>query len=206
MRLFLCLGVVLALLASCTTKQPFADDAAVAAVAYREPGPATITLYTMIRNQTGSGGHSSLLINASERVIFDPAGSFYSDLVPERNDVLFGISPRIEQAYRSGHARSTYHVLSQTIEVTPEQAETAYRLALANGPTPRAFCASATSALLRSVPGFEGLKSTMYPTNLSQQFAKLPGVRESRYYEDDNPDLQTGLAANNEKLLSEDSE
>ena len=34
----------------------------------------SISLFTMVNNQNGRGGHSSLLIHASERVIFDPAG------------------------------------------------------------------------------------------------------------------------------------
>lgn len=207
MRLFLCLGALVLALAGCATQQqPNADNAAIAAVSYRDPGPATITLYTMVRNSTGTGGHSALLINASQRVIFDPAGSFYSEVVPERNDVLFGITPRIEFAYRSGHARSTYHVLSQTIEVTPEQAETAYRLAVQNGTVAPAFCASATSSLLQKVPGFGSINSTLNPTGLARQFAELPGVVESRYYEDDDPDLEAALAAENAALLAEQGE
>jgi len=206
MRFLLCLGALMVVLSGCATKQPYADDTSIAAVSYRDPGGASITLYTMIRNKTGSGGHSSLLINASERVIFDPAGSFYSDLVPERNDVLFGITPRIEKAYRSGHARSTYHVLSQTISVTSQQAEIAYRLALQNGAVAGVFCANATSGLLSQVPGFEEIKVTMYPTKLSEQFSRIPGVVESRYYEDDDPDLERALAANNAQLLVGQSE
>ena len=124
--------------AGCAEKQPFADEATVAAARYRSDAPPSITLYTMVNNRTGKGGHSSLLINASESVIFDPAGSFYADIVPERNDVLFGISPRVEKAYRSAHARTTFHVVRQTVPVTAAQAETAYRLALANGAVPGA--------------------------------------------------------------------
>ncbi len=75
--------VLAATLAGCATNQPYADDATIAAVAYREPGPATLTLYTMVNNRTGKGGHSSLMINASQRVIFDPAGSFYADRIEQ---------------------------------------------------------------------------------------------------------------------------
>lgn len=193
MRPFLCLAGLAVVLAGCAVQGPYADDATVAAVSYQNPAPASITLYTMIRNSTGSGGHSSLLINASEQVIFDPAGSFNYELTPERNDVLFGITPRLEQAYRSAHARSTYHVLSQTIQLTPEQAEMAYQLALQNGSVAGAFCANATSTLLSRLPGFETIRTTMFPTNLADQFSALPGVTEDRYYEDDNPDLQVSL-------------
>ncbi|MCF6232901.1 MAG: hypothetical protein L3J36_07375 [Rhodobacteraceae bacterium] len=188
-------------MAGCTpAQQPNADPAVVAAVAYREPGPATLTLYTMINNRTGQGGHTSLMINASERVIFDPSGSFRADVVPERDDVLFGVTPNVELAYRGSHARSTHHVLVQKIKVTSEQAEIAYRLALSNGRVPGAFCTSATSKLLQQVPGFENIKTVMFPTKLSSQFEAMPGVQSSRYYEDDSADLQDGLARNNAAL------
>lgn len=169
-------------------------------MAYRDPGPSTLTLYTMINNRTGNGGHTSLMINASERVIFDPAGSFQADIVPERDDVLYGITPPVKNAYRGSHARSTFHVLIQEIEVTPEQAETAYRLALQNGPVPGAFCTSATAQLLQKVPGFENIRSVMYPVKLADQFEALPGVRSERYYENDSADLKDGLVRNNALL------
>jgi len=199
----ICLGGLLLALAGCGELQaPFADDATVAAVSYRDPGPASITLYTMVNNRTGDGGHSAILINASERIIFDPAGSFYADIVPERNDVLFGITPEVEKAYRSAHARTTYHVRSQTIPVTPEQAEIAFRLALDSGPVAKAFCTNATSGLLRALPGFEKINLTFWPTTLSKQVATLEGVVEDLYYETDDPDLQKALAEGNAKLLA----
>lgn len=200
MRVLLGIGPLLFALAGCASQQPYADATEIAAVSYRNPGPSTLTLYTMVNNRSGAGAHSSLMINASERVIFDPAGSFYLSIVPERNDVLFGITPRVEAAYRGAHARSTYHVIHQTVEVTPQQAEIAYQLALNNGAVPGAFCSNATSRLLRQVPGFESIRYTMSPTALSEQFATLPGVRTERYYEDDSPDLQAALARNNAEL------
>ena len=186
--------------AGCTSKQPYADDATIAAVSYRHPGSASLTLFTMINNRTGRGGHTSLIINASERIIFDPAGSFKADIVPERNDVLYGITPPVENAYRGAHARSTFHVLVQHLDVTPEQAEVAYRLAISNGPVPGTFCASATAQLLHKVPGFEGIKSTLYPVKLADQFGAIPGVTSQRYYEDDSADLQIGLQKSNATL------
>lgn len=195
---FLSLAALMLAIAGCTTKsQPNADPATIAAVSYRAPGPSTLTLYTMINNRTGSGGHSSLMINATERVIFDPAGSFVADKVPERDDVLFGITPGVEKAYRGSHARSTFHVLVQEVEVTPEQAEVAYRLALNSGPVADAFCASATSKILQQVPGMESINSVLYPVKLSDQFEAIPGVKSDRYYENDSADLQDGLVRNN---------
>lgn len=200
MRRVICGLVAAVAVAGCTVNEQYADDQAVAAASYRDSGPPSLTLYTMINNRSGEGAHSALMINASERVIFDPAGSFYSDVTPERHDVLFGITPYIEKAYRSAHARSTYHVVSQKIVVSPDQAQTAYQLALNNGSVPSAFCANATSKLLAKVPGFEAIDSTMYPKTLMAQFEQVPGVHTDRYYENDSPDLQRALVETNEAL------
>lgn len=77
--------------------------------------------------------------------------------------------------YRSAHARSTYHVVSQTIDVSAQQAQIAYQLALQSGPVMDAFCASSISELLSQVPGFESITGTMSPNKLSRQFETIPG-------------------------------
>ncbi|WP_406648381.1 hypothetical protein QEZ52_04990 [Aliisedimentitalea scapharcae] len=196
--MFLILGAVCLALGACTRpQQPNADDATIAAVSYRDPGPATLTLYTMVNNRSGQGAHASLMINASERVIFDPAGSFKADIIPERNDVLFGITPAAEKAYRGSHARETHHVVVQTLEVTPEQAQIAYNLALRAGPVAGAYCANSTATILKQVPGLESINVTFYPVKLADQFGTLPGAVTKKYYENDSADLQEGLAQNN---------
>jgi len=199
------LGVALALLfavAGCASvnNKPNADPSEIAAVSYRNAPETAITLYTMVNNQTGRGAHTSMQIDASESVIFDPAGSFKADVVPERNDVLFGIRPAVQRAYIGAHARETHHVVIQRIVVSPEQAERAYQLALAAGPVPNAFCASATSRLLAQVPGFENIRSVMYPVRLKEQFEDIPGVVTTAYYEDDAGGIDEGVARSNDAL------
>lgn len=186
------LGLVLS---GCATGTPNADPATIAAVSYRNPGPKFMTLYTMVNNRSGSGAHSGLVISSSETILFDPAGSFYLKGIPERDDVLYGISPGIEWAYKSAHARSSHHVVAQTVQLTPEQAQIAYQLAVQNGPVGQAFCTNATSSLIRKIPGFESVKTTFYPKKLSDQFGTLPGVKTEQYFEDDSPDLEAALAA-----------
>lgn len=172
----------------------YASNERVQEVAYRAPGPATLTVLTMVNNRTGSGGHTAVMINGSQRVIFDPAGSFVNDRVPEQQDVLFGVTPAVLAGYKSAHARSSYHVVSQTVEVTNEQAETALKLALSNGAVPQTYCTNAASGVLRQVPGFEDIQQTFYPTNLMKQMSQRPGVVEDRYYEDDEGTIQDGIA------------
>ncbi|ABF62726.1 hypothetical protein [Ruegeria sp. TM1040] len=190
-----------AALAGCAAPQrPDADPETIASVAYRDAGKPSMTLITVVNNRTGEGGHTALMVNASERVIFDPAGSFYADIVPERQDVLFGISPRIFQAYRSAHARSTFHVVTQEVPLTPEQAQIAYQLVTTNGRVAGAFCANATSSILQQIPGFESIDVTFYPVKLQEQMAQFPGVVTDKYYEDDSEDLKAGLAQGNAAL------
>lgn len=183
-------------LAGCATNSPGPDStpAQAAAAAYVHDGPPEITLYTMINNRSGSGAHTSILINASQRVVFDPAGSVRLGSVPEVGDVLYGITPRVRDFYERAHARETFHVRIQTIQVSPQVAEMALNLARSNGSVASAQCAASTSALLRKLPGFESIKGTWYPNNLADQFAKLPGVQERFLYEDDADDKAIAIA------------
>lgn len=194
LRLLACLSVALAI-AACTpaARAPDASQAQIDAVAYRDAGPATLTLITMINNSSGSGGHTALMINGSQRVIFDPAGSFYHETIPERGDVIFGISPQVLQAYKGAHARAAFHVVTQEVQVAPEVAEQALRLALAQGRVPSAQCATATSGILRQLPGFQGVQSSWFPAKLMESFAAIPGVVEDRYYENDAGDVLDGV-------------
>lgn len=197
MRVVCLLVTAFALLAGCAGPQPFAPAKEIAAVSYRNEGPRELTLLTMVNNRSGAGAHTALVISASERVIFDPAGSFKARGVPERNDVLFGISPSVERSFISAHSRSTHRVVVQTLEVTPEQAEIAYQLALQAGPVPGVYCANSTARLLQQIPGLEQIDVTFYPVNLSEQFAQFSGVRTEVVREDDDASLQVALNALN---------
>ena len=187
---------LLVLVAACVQPPaiPYASDERVAASAYRAPGPDTFTIMTVISNRNGRGAHTALMINGSQRVIFDPAGSFVNERVPEQEDVLYGVTPAVLAGYKSAHARSTFHVVSQTFEVTPEQAAVALRLATTNGAVPRGFCTSAATSVLASVPGFEDIERTMFPSRLMKQLSSRPGVVEEKYFEDDEGDIVDGVA------------
>nr|WP_231582138.1 hypothetical protein [Puniceibacterium sp. IMCC21224] len=162
---------------------------------YRHDGPPALTLFTMVSNRSGAGAHTSLMVNASQRVIFDPAGSVRHSAVPESGDVLYGITPRIEAFYESAHARATYHVIVQQIEVSPAVAEQALRLVQDNGAVGQTFCTQSTSSILRKLPGFEDMPATFFPLKLSQSFAKLPGVTSRTIYENDSDDKQLAIEA-----------
>jgi hypothetical protein len=168
---------------------------AAAEAAYVSRDAPKLSLVTVVNNRTGSGGHSALIVNGSQQVIFDPAGSFRLDEVATRGDVLYGMSPAWIKAYKSAHARSTYHVVTQDIPVTPQQAEIALKLVMENGAVPSAFCANATSSILKQVPGLEDTTVTFYPEKLMEHFEGRPGVRTDRYYENDAGDVVDGIEA-----------
>lgn len=156
---------------------------------YRHDGPPALTLFTMVNNSNGSGAHTSLMVNGSQRVIFDPAGSFRHPRIATKNDVVYGVTPVMEDTYTRFHARETFHVIVQHVEVSPEVAEDVLRRVLAQGPIPRAQCALSTSELLRDVPGLNGaIRSTWFPNQLAAQFGQLPGATTQRLYEYDDAD------------------
>lgn len=184
-------------LAACTAEPIWAPDEAVSRAVYRHDGPPSITLVTMINNRSKEGAHSALLINASQRVIFDPAGSWWHRNAPERNDLHYGMRPILLDFYIDYHARETYHVVMQRKVVSPEVAERALQLAQGYGAVPKARCGSATSAILGQLPGFEGVRQSWYPGRIMKSFEKLPGVETTRYFDDDSDDNGGVLRAQN---------
>ena len=76
LRLIFCV-IALGSLAACGAEPKWAPQEQVDAVRFVEAGPTYITLYTVVNKSTGSGAHSAILVSGSERVIFDPAGTWY---------------------------------------------------------------------------------------------------------------------------------
>ncbi|HMO72812.1 MAG TPA: hypothetical protein PKC84_14440, partial [Paracoccaceae bacterium] len=166
----------------------WAPDEAVAAARYVHPGPPSITLFTVLATRDGSGAHAGLMINGSERVLFDPAGTWRHPHLPERNDVHFGITPRMVNFYIDYHARETFDVVEQTLVVSPETAALVMARAKAYGAVPKAQCTLAISTILRGVPGFEHLPRSWYPKVLMNAFGAMPGVTTRRITDDDADD------------------
>ncbi|MDP3648195.1 MAG: hypothetical protein U1E06_10465 [Tabrizicola sp.] len=173
-------------LAACSADPKWASDAEVQAARFVAGPPTYVTLYTVLNNTSNSGAHSAILVNASERVMFDPAGTWYHPRLPERNDVHFGMSDKMIAYYIDYHARKTFRVVEQRVYVSPEVAELVLARMKSYGAVPKAMCTQATSSILRGVPGFEGLPSTWYPKQLSIAFGKLPGVTTKTITDDDD--------------------
>jgi hypothetical protein len=83
----------------------YASDKMVRDVAFLHYGPPRISLFTVLNNESGAGAHSALVINASQRVIFDPAGTIKHDVFIEQDNVLYGATPSLLEFYTRAHAR-----------------------------------------------------------------------------------------------------
>lgn len=199
-RIALCLIALLGLAACAEPK--WAPDAQVETVRFVEGPPTYVTLYTVVNKRTGSGAHSAILVNASERVIFDPAGTWYHPQLPERNDVHFGMNDKAIAFYIDYHTRVTYDTIEQKVVVPPEVAEMVLERVKANGAVAKLMCTNATSGILRGVPGFETLPQTYFPRKLSEAFGQLPGV-STRLITDNDDDNNHGvlIRQKNGKLL-----
>ncbi len=193
-RAFVLGGSALGLAACSGPASVYASDERVRAAAFSSSGPKSLTLYTMRNVESDNGAHTGLLIDASQRVMFDPAGSFGHETIPERDDVHFGFSAQVEAFYASYHARETFYVISQKVVVTPEVAEIALGLALSNGPVSQAMCTRSTSSILNRLPGFESIGVTFFPNTLSNDFARLPGL-ETRVFRENDADDKSIAAA-----------
>ena len=188
LALMLCALLALSACGAGTAEPKWAPDAAVQAARFVEPeGPRSVTLYTVINNRSQQGAHSGLLVKGAETILFDPAGSWYHPRIPERNDVHFGMTPKMRAFYIDYHARETFRVIEQTVDVSPEVAEMIAARAKAYGAVPKAQCANSITSILSDVPGFESIGRTWFPKKLSDRFAELPGVR-SRLITDDDAD------------------
>ena len=166
----------------------WAPDGEVQRRAYTHDGPATITLFTVINNDSNAGRHSGLMISGAERIMFDPAGSFHHPHAPERNDVHHGFDETVLKVYIDYHARESFDVLIQEIEVTPEVAARAAQAAQSYGAVPKAQCSLAIGRVLRQVPGFEDMPVGYSPNRLSRRFEERPGVTTRTVTDDDADD------------------
>ncbi len=185
MRRITLLFIALLGLAACAADPTWAPDEMVADAHVTTSNPPTLTLFTVINVDSGNGGHSALLVDASERVLFDPAGSFYHPNLPERNDVFYGMSDRAVNFFIDYHSRESWRVVRQDLVVPPEVAQKALALVQGYGAVPKAFCANSISKVLVQLPGFEGIRSTMFPVALMEQFATYSGVATSEFHDMD---------------------
>lgn len=173
-------------LAACGAEEIWAPDSLMQERRYVHGGQPSLTLYTVRNVGSDNGAHSGLLVNASQRVMFDPAGTFKHPKIPERNDVLFGMSPRALEVYINYHTRVTYYTNAQTVAVSAGVAERVLQDVTSYGAVPKSMCTRSISTILGRTPGFESIRTVWFPDKLEESFAKIPGVKMERYVDDDS--------------------
>lgn len=164
---------------------PIASSMEIQQAAYVSSLPNSITLMTMVKENGDFGEHSGLLINASQQVLYDPAGTFRHSTSPNARDVNYGMHPAMVEYYKSYHARRGYYVVAQEIQVSPEIAELIFQRAIAQGETAKLRCGISVSSVLNSLPMFANIPTTYYPGKIMQRFGEVPNVTTSYVYEDD---------------------
>ncbi|WP_417249742.1 hypothetical protein [Celeribacter sp.] len=176
-------------LTACGAAEPiWAPQTEVDRAVYVHGGQPTLTLFTVVSNGSGSGAHSGLMVNApSQRVLFDPAGTFQHPHLPERNDVHYGMTDKAVDFYIDYHARETYHVVKQTVPVSSQVAQLALSRVQSYGAVPKAQCAQSISDILSGLPGFTDVPRSMFPKKLMKYFEARPDVTRDVTY-DDSPD------------------
>ena len=118
------------------------------------------------------------MVSGSQRVIFDPAGTWHHPTAPERGDVIFGMTPTMMDFYIDYHARPSHRMIVQQIVVPPAMAERALQLVQEHGPANKATCARSVSSILREL-GFTQVRHAWFPDRVMRDFAKVPGVVET---------------------------
>lgn len=179
--LTLALGV-----AACTKPANDSPQEEILNAAYQAPGGPSITLFTTVNGRSNGGAHTAMMINADQRVIWDPAGGFKHEAVPELRDVLYGINARRLDGYLRFQSSDVFYVIAETIPVSQAVAQQAMQLVQARGPVSDAQCALSTSQIMQQLPGFETIKSGWYPLKLHEQIETRPDVRTVYYKTDED--------------------
>ncbi len=162
-----------------------AEPAEIEAARYVSDEPSSITLMSMVNSRNDRAAHSALLINGSQQVIYDPAGTFQHPDLPRAGDVHYGVTPRFLDYYERYHARFDYYVHAQKVEVSQTAANQILANAQARGKTPKMFCAEAVTASIRPVAPFQNVGTTFSPEAVRRDFAQIRGVRDTFVRESD---------------------
>lgn len=162
-----------------------AEPEQIAQSRYVASTPPSVALLSMVDTQTGRSAHSALLINGSEQVLYDPAGTFQHPDLPRRGDIHYGVTPRYLDYYERYHARFSHFVHVQEVQVSRATADRVMANAVAEGRTPKMFCAESVTGAVRRVEPFTHVRTSLFPETVRKDFAKVPGVRDRYVRESD---------------------
>ncbi len=171
-----------ATLAGCEVYRPASYDE-IARARYESPEPPSVTLVSMVNRSSGRSAHVGLLINGSEQVLYDPAGTFTHPDLPRRGDIHYGMTPRFVDYYERYHARFDFFVEAQKVPVSRATADQLIANAKAQGQSMKMTCALDVADVLQPVPPFQNVPKSIFPEALRENFASMAGVEPSYVYE-----------------------
>jgi hypothetical protein len=171
-------------LAGCEFYRPASPDE-ITRARYVSTEPASVTLMSMVNADTGRSAHTGLLINGSQQVLYDPAGTFTHPDLPRAGDVHYGMTPRFVDYYERYHARFDYFVEIQTVPVSRAAADQIIANAQGQGKSMKMTCALAAADVLQPVPPFQNVSHSVFPEALRRDFAAMPGVEIRHVTESD---------------------
>ncbi len=138
--------------------------------------PPSTTL-VLAEHKGGSGAvHAALIVTGSERLIYDPSGSFTHPDTRRYGDVVYGASDDIVELFALHNADKNHDAVMRTIALQPEEAETMLDAARTHGGAMPGFCAKSVASVLRSVPRFASMRDTFWPSNVQQDFESIAPV------------------------------
>jgi len=142
-------------------------------------------LVSMMSTSRDQGAHSALLVNGSQVVIYDPAGSYKHPSTPERGDLHYGITPVMEEVFKRFHARDSHYVQEQKLFVDRAMADAVIARIETQGPSPKMFCAISIADVLNDFDKFGDVPRSFFPGALTKSFAAMPGVQTTYTRESD---------------------
>lgn len=175
---------VATLLSGCEVYRP-ADPEEIARARYVSPEPPSVTLFSMVDVASGRSAHSALLINGSQQVLYDPAGTFTHPDLPRAGDIHYGMTPRFVDYYERYHARFSHFVEVQKVEVDRATADAVLARAEAEGKTLKMLCAGSVTGALQGIPLRQGAPHAVAGEH-PQGFLPHPGVEDGYVYENDS--------------------
>lgn len=135
-----------------------------------------IALITILHRPSGLGRHTALLINGSQRVLYDPASHWTLGHSVRRGDLRLGFGAAAWDDYLRRAAALEAGVVIQRLPVPRAVADRAIARAATRPVAAPGTCALAVAQLLRQVDGFDWVQPTLLPDGLAGQFARRPGI------------------------------
>ena len=178
---FFVLGFSLLYLFGCSNLRDFDPVTTINTPGYRHPGGATVTLVSVVSKRSNTAAHSALIVNGTQRIIFDPAGTLFHKNLKFRGDVIYDANPSVVDFYIRYHTRNTHDTVMQSVDVADALAEDLLKRLLSRGYVWKSFRAQSASTLLRATPGFENIRPTFSLQKLMKNFGKIENVGQARF-------------------------